>query len=77
MDNYSIRISVYDIELDDAIDLAEKARTAMDNEKDGGTYNGVEIASVDFESLSDAYDNAFGDRGLIVFDMNFDVWAIP
>ena len=77
LDNYSVRVSVYDVELDDVIDLAEKARTALDNEKDGGVFNGVTIDTIDFETLNDAFDSGYGDRGLLVMDLNFNIWSLP
>jgi len=75
IDQIMVRVTVYDTELDDAIDLSEKARIAMDLQKDGGTFNGIVVHSIDFETMSDTFDQGYGDRGAIGFDLDFTIWA--
>ena len=77
IDEIRLRVSVYDNELDDVIDLAEKARIALDNEKAGGTYNSVVIQSIDFDNLNDTWQESYGNRGAIGIDMNYTIWSSP
>lgn len=77
IDEIRMRISVFDNELDDVIDLAEKARIALDNEKEGGTYNSVVVQSIDFDNMNDTFEENYGNRGAIGMDMNYTIWSTP
>jgi len=77
IDEIRLRVSVFDNELDDVIDLSEKARIALDNEKAGGTYNSVVIQSIDFDNMNDTWEESYGDRGAIGMDMNYTIWSTP
>lgn len=77
LDENTVRITVYDDALDDVIDLAEKARTAMDNEQAGGTYNGVVVHTIDFIQSNDGWQPGFGDRGALLIEMDFNIWSEP
>ena len=77
IDNIRIRVSVFGLDLDVLIDLAEKCRVAIDNEKEGGTYNSVVIQSIDFESLNDTFEPGYGDDGALGIDMDYEIWSIP
>ena len=77
MDNYLVRVTVYDNELDDLIDISEKARVAMDNQKAGGTFNTVTVNSIDFYNLRDGFDQGYGDRGVFYIEMDYEIWATP
>lgn len=77
IDEIRIRISVFDTELDDVIDISEKCRIAMDNEKNGGTYNTEVIRSIDFDSMNDTFQENYGDRGAMGIDMDYTIWAEP
>ena len=76
LDNYLVRVAVYDTELDDVITLSEYVRDAMDGEKLGGTYNSVSVVSIDFYNLRDGFV-ADGNRGYVYIEMDFEIWAIP
>ena len=77
IDNIRIRISIFGEDLDVLIDIVEKCRIALDNEKTGGTYNSVVIVSIDFESLNDTFEPGHGDRGALGIDMNYEIWSEP
>ena len=77
MDNQRVRIIVYGTNLDTLVDIAEKARIAMDNEKEGGTYNTVVVESIDFERITDDYDQSTGEKGAYVLNLDFEIWSIP
>ena len=77
IDNIRIRVSVFGLDFDTLIDISEKCRIALDNEKAGGTYNSVVIQSIDFESLNDTFEPNYGDRGAIGIDMNYEIWSTP
>lgn len=77
LDTVRIRVSVFGHDLDTLIDIAEKCRIALDNEKEGGTYNSVVIHKIDFESLNDTWEPNYGDRGALGFDMNYEIWSEP
>ena len=77
IDEIRVRISVFDSELDDVIDIAEKCRIALENEKLGGTYNTEVIHSIDFDSLNDTFSESYGNRGALGIDMDYTIWAEP
>ena len=77
IDEIRVRISVFDNDLDDVIDLAEKCRIALDNEKAGGTYNTEVIHSIDFDSMNDTFQENYGNRGALGIDMDYTIWAEP
>lgn len=77
IDEVRVRVTVYDTELDDVVDLSEKARIALDNQKAGGTFNTEVVHSIDFESLNDGYDNSYGDRGAMYIEHDYTIWAEP
>lgn len=76
MDNYLVRIAVYDTELDDVIDISEKARIALETYKAGGTFNGVTVKSIDFYNMRDGFVPD-GNRGYIYIEMDYEIWATP
>ena len=75
IDDIRVRVVVYDTELDDVIDLAEKARSAMAAYKNGGTVAGVELVTVDFESMKDTFEEGYGNRGAIGIEIYFEIWS--
>ena len=77
IDEIRVRITVYDDDLDDLIDLSEKARIAMDAEKSGGTYNTEVIQSIDFESLNDGIVTDYGPIGAMYIEHDYTIWASP
>jgi hypothetical protein len=66
---------VYANDLDSLLNIAEKTRIAMDDRKEGGTFNGQYISSIDFDSMSDGFDQGYGDRGALTMDMEFNIWS--
>ena len=78
IDEIRVRVSVYDTELDDVIDLAEKCRSALEADFRGPeTFNGVVVHSIDFDSLNDTFEQGYGDRGAIGMDLDYIIWAEP
>jgi hypothetical protein len=77
IDEIRIRVSVFDDDLDTAIDLSEKARIALDNQKHGGTFNSVVIQNIDFENMNDTFAENYGNRGALGIDMNYNIWSTP
>ena len=77
IDIVRVRVSVFGLDLDVLVDIAEKCRIALDNEKDGGTYNSIIVHAVNFESLNDTWEPNYGDRGALGFDMNYEIWSEP
>lgn len=77
IDEIRVRVSVFDDDLDSVIDAAEKARIALDNEKDGGTYNSVVIQNIDFDNMNDTFAESYGNRGALGIDMNYIIWSTP
>ena len=77
IDEVRVRITIYDNDLDDLVDISEKCRIAMDLEKSGGTYNTEVVHSIDFESLNDGHDSGYGDRGALYIEHDYTIWAEP
>jgi hypothetical protein len=77
LDEYRVRVVIYDNDLDTCIDISEKARIALDGEKSGGSFNTVAVSSIDFESLNDTFVESYGDRGAIGIEMDFNIWSTP
>jgi hypothetical protein len=75
MDEIRLRVTVYANDLDSLLNIAEKTRIAMDDRKEGGTFNGQYISSIDFDSMSDGFDQGYGDRGALTMDMEFNIWS--
>lgn len=50
----SFNVRVYDYEFEDVMDLADKARAAIDKAT-AGTYNGVTLLYLDFVTMNDGY----------------------
>lgn len=75
LDDSRVRVTIFANDLDSLVDLAEKARVAMDTMKEGGTFNGMEITSIDFDNMSDGFDEGWGDRGALTIDMEFNIWS--
>ena len=74
-DELRVRVTVYDTDLDNLIDVAEKCRIALDGEQDGGTFNTVVVASINFDSLNDVFVESYGPSGAMGIDMNYIIWA--
>lgn len=76
MDTISVRISCMDTELTDVVDLSDAVRSAMETYmRDGDTINGENIASIDFVSLSDDFNESYGDRGAYVINLDYEIYA--
>lgn len=75
VDDLNLRISIYDLDFDVLEGIATKARTALDNEKDGGTYNGVKIATIDFDRMRDGFVEIMSNRGALLIELDFRVWS--
>jgi hypothetical protein len=75
IDEIMLSIRIYDYELSDVIDIAEKARAALD--KQSGTFDTTIIETLDFESLNDGFIEVEG-KGLLLYrELNFEIWAVP
>lgn len=77
LDEVRVRVTMLDDDLDNLVEINEKARLALDGEKAGGTYNGVVIASLDFESLNDGFNETYGDRGALFIENDYNIWSEP
>jgi hypothetical protein len=77
IDEVRVRVSVFDNDLDDLVDIAEKCRIALDNQKQGGTFNTEVIHSIDFDSMNDTFQENYGPRGALGIDMDYTIWAEP
>jgi hypothetical protein len=77
LDEARVRVTIFDYDLDNMVSISDKARTALDNEKGGGTYNGEVIASLDFESLNDGFNETYGDRGALFIEHDYNIWMEP
>jgi len=77
VDIVRIRVTYYSTDLDELVDIAEKGRIALDGEKAGGTFNTVVIRSIDCERISDDFNAAMGDRGSLVINTDYEIWAEP
>jgi hypothetical protein len=75
LDESRVRISLFANDLDTLVDIAEKAREAMDDQKEGGTFNGQFIETIDFDNMSDGFDEGWGDRGALTIDLEFNIWS--
>lgn len=72
----SVRIYAYD--LAEADDIEGALRNALDLEKTGGTYDGVVLASVDFESFRDDFiERQGGPEVLLYRELFYDIWIEP
>jgi hypothetical protein len=77
LDEVRIRVSIMDDDLDNVVDITEKARLALEGQKAGGTYAGVVIDSIDLERMSDDYATEYGDRGAIILNSDYIIWTTP
>jgi hypothetical protein len=77
LDEVRVRVTILHTDLDKMVSISDKARTALDNEKGGGTYNGEVIASLDFESLNDGFNEAYGDLGALYIEHDYSIWSEP
>lgn len=75
LDDIRLRVTVYHNDFDTLEDIATKARTALDNEKDGGTFNGVSISTIDFDRLSDGFVEIMDNRGALSIELDFKIWS--
>jgi hypothetical protein len=46
----------------------------MDTWKEGGTFNGQKIESIDSDGYNDGFDPGYGDRGALTMDLEFNIW---
>lgn len=77
LDEVRVRVTVLDDDLDDLVSISDKARAALDGEKGGDTYNGEVVASIDFESLNDGFNETYGDRGALFIEHDYNIWSEP
>ena len=77
LDEVRVRVTIFHTNLDTLVDISDKARTALDGEKAGGTYNAEVIASLDFESLNDGFNETYGDRGAYYIEHDYIIWSEP
>lgn len=75
IDDLGLRITVYHNDFDLLEDIVTKARTALDAEKDGGTFNGVTISTIDFERMRDGFVEVMDNRGALMIEMDFRIWS--
>jgi len=68
-DYVTVQISVFETRYEDLQTLVGLVRTALDYVS--GTYNGVEVDKIFFESASEAFDDSFGDNGIYQYNMDF------
>jgi len=67
----SFVVKVYDTEFDDVMDLADKARSALDKAT-AGTYNSVILLTMNFTGLNDGY--VMEGEPLYYIELNFDAY---
>lgn len=77
LDEVRVRVTIFDVDLDNMVSLSDKARSALDGEKKGGTYNGEVIDTIDFESLNDGFNETYGDRGALFIEHDYNIWSVP
>lgn len=77
LDEVRVRVTVLDVDLDNMVTLSDLVRSALDGQKKGGTYNGEVIASIDFESLNDGFNETYGDRGALFIEHDYVIWLEP
>lgn len=68
-DYVNVQISVYDNRYADLQNLVGLLRTSLDYTS--GTFNGVVVDKIFFQSASEAFDESFGDNGLYQYNMDF------
>ena len=76
-DEVRVRVTIFDVDLDNMVSLSDKVRSALDGEKQGGTYNGEVIDTIDFESLNDGFNETYGDRGALFIEHDYVIWMEP
>ena len=68
-------ISCYCETYNEASDLAQKIRVAMDRINEG-TYGNEQIQSSQFKSYNDLFDDTSGDSGIFRKSMDFEIRQI-
>ena len=58
----------------EAVDLAQKVRVALDRKS--GTYNTIEVQSIQYEGSSEHFDVKGDNRGIYVQSLSFDLRQI-
>jgi hypothetical protein len=68
-----ISITCYADDYDEAMDLAEAVRDALDKVTPS-TYNGTELSSCDFVSWRDGFNQSVGANGSFLFTVEFEAY---
>ena len=75
LDTNDVMISCYSETYDEASDLAQKIRVAMDRINEG-VYNDETIQSSQFQSYNDIFDDTSGDAGIYRKALDFEIRQI-
>ena len=75
LDTNDVMISCYSETYDEASDLAQKIRVAMDRINQG-VYNDETIQSSQFQSYNDIFDDTSGDAGIYRKALDFEIRQI-
>ena len=75
LDTNDVMISCYCETYNEASDLAQKIRVAMDRINEG-TYGSEQIQSSQFKSYNDLFDDTSGDSGIFRKSMDFEIRQI-
>ena len=75
VDNVSFSIRIFNNDMDDVIDTAEKCRTALEGKS--GTFDTVAIGDIEFESFNDDFLFFEGEQPLLYRELNFEIWVTP
>lgn len=68
-DYVNVQISIFDNRYEDLQTLVGLVRTALDYTS--GTFNGVVVDKIFFQSASEAFDDSFGNNGIYQYNMDF------
>jgi len=78
VDDARVSIRIHHRHLEDIDTIVGNARTALDNEKSGGTFDTVQIASIDFERFRDGYVQLTGESETLLYrELIYEIWIEP
>ena len=73
-----VSVKTHDYSLEDIDTIVGYARTALDNQKSGGLFDTVQLASIDFERFRDGFVQIQGTGEILQYrELIYEIWIEP